>query len=136
MKQKSETILVNGIEMSAILHGKDDKATLTKEEHLNGVKEAGGVNQYLKTLGELKDVPLKEDAVPKENFSELYSHMHTLAMIELRESNMAFDELLERVPTNIIRQAFYELKEIKLQNKIAETESRIKESKTKNETSN
>ena len=45
---------------------------------------------------------------------EAFSLAHTQEMCNLRESNMAFDELLSRVPKSIIREAFYELKERKI----------------------
>ncbi len=61
----------------------------------------------------------QKENIKKDKFSwkesyELMSQSHTFKMLELRESNMAFDELLSRMPTEKIREAFYELKELKI----------------------
>jgi len=52
-----------------------------------------------------------------QDWKEEYKHMslmHTEKMNDLREANMAFDELFSRVPSHIVRDVFYELKEFKI----------------------
>ncbi len=64
-------------------------------------------------------------------WKEAYENMslaHTEVMVRWREVNMAFDELLERTPSETIREAFYELKELKIKNK--------PEKRSKDETTN
>lgn len=61
----------------------------------------------------------------KEDY-KLLSLQHTQIMSELRKSNMAFDELLSKTPIENIKQAFYELKEFKL-DKIGDTDDTKKD---------
>ena len=49
----------------------------------------------------------------KEAYEQM-SYMHTQQILETRKANMAFTELLSRVPDEIVQEAFYDLKEAKV----------------------
>ena len=58
-----------------------------------------------------------EDLFSPENMNELLNEFIKIKSTELRKSNMAFDELLSRVPASTIREICYELKERKISEK-------------------